>query len=239
MTVLLEAAALRSVGARDVSARPSQRRHNADPTASAHARVCREFTVRATSTSSPVVEGFASVTDTPYEMWDMYGPYTEEVSAEAFDKTLGMSPLVEFTLNHGAGGGIPMAHTRNDTLTLSIVKDTAETGLFYAATVDPTRTDVADALKAMHRGDLAESSFKFSITRGQWSPDWTTYRILEVDINRGDVSAVNFGANPYTSTGVRAVDKPAAAATPIVIAAADTARRILISDADTRHRFLV
>lgn len=236
MSVLLEAAQARSVGARDITARPSQRRHNADPSATAHARVCRAFNVRAEGEATPVVEGFASVTDTPYEMWDMFGPYTEEVSADAFDKTLAAEPLVEFTLNHGAGGGIPMAHTRNATLALSIIKDAEETGLFYAANVDPTRTDVSDALKAMHRGDLAESSFKFHITRGQWSPDWTTYRILEVDIHRGDVSAVNFGANPYTSTGVRGV-KPAVA--PVVFATDDAVRRILISEADTRLRSLV
>lgn len=235
MTVLLEAAQARSVGARDITARPSQRRHAADPTASAHARVCRSFEVRAATDAAPIVEGFASTTEQPYEMWDMFGPYTELVSADAFDKTLATAPLVEFTLNHGAGGGIPMAHTRNDTLTLSIVKDTPETGLFYAATVDPTRTDVADALKAMKRGDLAESSFKFRIVRGQWSPDWTEYHILEIDIHRGDVSAVNFGANPYTSTGVRAA-KPAA--TPVAFAADDTARRILITEADIRPRCL-
>ena len=238
MNRLIEAAQARATGARDITARPSQRRHNADPSATAHARVCRAFEVRASDeTASSIVEGFASVTDTPYEMWDMFGPYTEEVSADAFDKTLASEPLVEFTLNHGAGGGIPMAHTRNGTLKLSIIKDADETGLFYEASVDATRTDVSDAMKAMHRGDLAESSFKFSITRGQWSPDWTTYRILEVDIHRGDVSAVNFGANPYTSTGLRAGVKPAV--TPIAIAAADTARRILITEADTRLRALV
>jgi HK97 family phage prohead protease len=235
MTVLLEAAQARSVGARDITARPSQRRHAADPGASAHARVSRAFEVRAAATGAPVVEGFASVTGIPYEMYDMFGPYTELVAVDGFDKTLSTSPLVEFTLNHGAGGGIPMAHTRNDTLTLSVIKDAEETGLFYVANVDPTRTDVSDAVKAMQRGDLAESSFKFRIVRGQWSPDWTEYHILEIDIDRGDVSAVNFGANPYTSTGVRAV-KPAAS--PVAFAADDTARRILISESDTRTRFL-
>jgi len=65
--------------------------------------------------------------------------------------------------------------------------------------------------------------------RGQWSPDWTHYRILEVDIDRGDVSAVNFGANPFTSTGVRSTPTVA----PATILAADAARRVLITDADT------
>ena len=47
-------------------------------------------------------------------------------------------------------------------------------------------------------------SFAFRIVRGAWSPDYTEYRILEVDLDRGDVSAVNFGANPNTSIAARA-----------------------------------
>lgn len=237
MTILADAAAARAVGARDATARPSQRRCAMDPDAFGAPRVARRFEVRADGVSAPVVGGFASVTDTPYEMWDMFGPYTEDVAADAFDLTIAAAPLVEFTLNHGAGGGIPMAHTRNDTLALTIVKDAEEAGLWYDATVDPTRTDVADMVKAMLRGDLAESSFKFRIVRGLWSPDWTHYRILEVDIDRGDVSAVNFGANPHTSTGIRSTPSPIAA--PVAIADADTARRVLITDADTRRRVLV
>lgn len=232
-----QAAEARAVGARDVSARPSQRRHSADAESTSPARVARRFEVRAAGPKSSRVGGFASVTDTPYEMWDMFGPYTELVSSTAFDATIARSPLVEFTLNHGAGGGIPMAHTRNDTLTLSVIQGTEENGLFYEADVDLSRSDVADMVKAMERGDLAESSFKFTIVRGQWSADWTEYHIEEIDINRGDVSAVNFGANPFTSTGLRATPTPTV--TPVTINADDIARRILISDADVRRRVLV
>jgi HK97 family phage prohead protease len=237
MTILTEAAEARSIGARDVTARPSQRRHAMDPDASSAPRVARRFDVRDAGTKEPKVGGFASVTGIPYEMYDMYGPYTELVSSDAFDITIAKSPLVEFTLNHGAGGGIPMAHTRNGTLELSIVKGTDENGLYYLASVDTTRTDVADAVKAMDRGDLAESSFKFRIVRGQWSPDWTEYHIEEIDIERGDVSAVNFGANPFTSVGLRNSHSPILA--PATIVDADIARRVLISDADTRRRVLV
>jgi hypothetical protein len=69
-----------------------------------------------------------------------------------------------------------------------------------------------------------------------WSPDWMQYRIEEVDLHRGDVSAVNFGANPFASSGTRAADKPAAKLAAVSIAAEDTARRVLITDADTRRR---
>lgn len=152
-----------------------------------------------------VVGGVASTTEDPYSMWDMFGEYTEVVGRGAFGQTLLASPLVEFTINHGAGGGLPMAHTRNSTLTLSETDD----GLDYEAFVDPTRSDVADMLKAMERGDLAEASFKFRIDRGTWSPDWSTYRIEQVDLNRGDVSAVNFGANPNATSVLRVELDPA------------------------------
>lgn len=233
------AAEARAAGARDVTARPSQRRHAEWVDGTSPARVARAFDVRAaTDNAGPVVATFASVTEQPYEMYDMFGPYTEVVSLDAFDATLATGPSVEFTLNHGAGGGIPMAHTRNATLTLSAIKDGDITGLWYEAMVDQTRNDVADMLKAMQRLDLAESSFKFRIDSGQWSPDWTEYRILAVSLDRGDVSAVNFGANPHTASDMlkHAAPTTVPATTPVAIADEDTARRVLITDADTRRR---
>lgn len=230
------AAEARASGARDVTARPSQRRHAEWVDGTSPARVARAFDVRAADdTSGPVVATFASVTEQPYEMYDMFGPYTEVVSLDAFDATLAAGPSVEFTLNHGAGGGIPMAHTRNDTLTLSAIKDGDVTGLWYEAMVDATRNDVADMLKAMQRGDMAESSFKFRIDSGQWSPDWTEYRILAVSLDRGDVSAVNFGANPHTASDMLKHAAPTITP-PVAIVDEDTARRVLITDADCRRR---
>lgn len=152
-----------------------------------------------------MVGGLASVTEKPYEMYDMFGPYNEVVSLGAFDQTLAQSPLVEFTVNHGAGGGLPMASTRNGTLTLTARKDGEPTGLDYEAFVDPQRADVATMLLAIERGDLAEASFKFRIDSGIWSPDYTEFRIDAADLNRGDVSAVNYGANPAATSTLRSV----------------------------------
>jgi len=235
MITIERAAEARAVGARDVTARPSQRRHAEWVEGTSAPRIARAFDVRAASDgATAVIEGMASITERGYEMWDGFGPYTETVDLAAFDATLAASPLVEFTLNHGAGGGLPMAHTRNGTLELAAIKAGDETGLSYAASVDPARTDVADALLAMQRGDLAEASFKFRIVRGQWSPDWTEYRILEVDLHRGDVSAVNFGANPMAWSAARSTPAPVAA--PVALAPEDTARRVLILDGECRHR---
>lgn len=193
-----EAAEARAAAVRQQTDRPSHRR-SAEPSGSlAVVRAVLDVRdVRAETVNG--LEGvrllaYASVTERGYDMWDSFGPYTEVVSARAFDATLAASPLVEFTVNHGAGGGLPMAHTRNDTLDLGVDED----GLWYAPLVDPTRTDVADMLKAYERGDLVESSFKFRIDSGKWSPDYSEYRIEAVDLDRGDVSIVNFGANPHT-----------------------------------------
>jgi phage head maturation protease len=52
---------------------------------------------------------------------------------------------------------------------------------------------------AIEDGNVDEMSFAFRVTRQQWSPDYDQRDILEVDIHKGDVSVVNFGANPATS----------------------------------------
>lgn len=237
MTIDIGQAALaRANGARDMTARPQHRRHESvhgDGSMSASpARIARGFDLRDIDTLEPHVGGFASVTERAYKMWDAFGPYEEVVALDAFDKTLGAVPQVEFTLNHGKNGMPAMAHTWSGSLVLAAVHDGEETGLSYDAVVDGTRNDVSDMLKAMKRGDMREASFKFSIVRGVWSPDWSQYRIEEADLDRGDVSAVNFGASPFASSGIRQQVSIA----PVAIAAEDTARRVLITDADTRRR---
>jgi hypothetical protein len=51
----------------------------------------------------------------------------------------------------------------------------------------------------MERGDLDEMSFAFRVVRQDWAPDWSQRDIREVDLNKGDVSVVNYGANPHTA----------------------------------------
>ena len=46
-------------------------------------------------------------------------------------------------------------------------------------------------------------SFGFRVVRQEWSPDWSQRDLVEVNLDRGDVSAVNFGANPDTMVGVQ------------------------------------
>lgn len=227
MSSPIDAALLRAAGTQTPADRPRERRWSEDAGGASGVRVILDpkliRKISKDGVEGVMVGGVASTTEDPYEMYDFWGPYTEVVSRGAFGKTLASAPLVEFTLNHGAGGGLPMAHTRNGTLSLS---ETDE-GLSYDAFVDPTRTDVSNMLKALERGDLAEASFKFRIDSGVWSPDYTEYRIEAVDLNRGDVSAVNFGANPNASSSLRAQVLPVQRLEPAVITDDDCARRTL------------
>ncbi|MEU0691439.1 HK97 family phage prohead protease [Streptomyces uncialis] len=147
------------------------------------------------------VEGYASVTEAPFEMWDWLGPYSEVVRTGAFAKTLAETPQVQLLLNHG---GLAMAYTKAGTLRLS--EDA--TGLHMEADLSTRRSDVGDMLAALEEGSVDEMSFAFRVTRQQWSPDYDQRDILEVDLHRGDVSVVNFGANPATSIApaLRAAD---------------------------------
>ena len=162
-----------------------------------------QLEVRAKAGASGVstIEGYASVTEAPFEMWDWLGPYSEVVRTGAFGKTLAENPQVQLLLNHG---GLAMAYTKAGTLRLS--EDS--TGLHMSADVTASRHDVGDMLAALDEGSVDEMSFAFRVTRQQWSPDYDQRDILEVDLHRGDVSVVNFGANPATSVGasMRAAD---------------------------------
>lgn len=143
-------------------------------------------------------DGYASTVNQTYQMYDFWGPFEEKIDGGAFDKTLAADPDVAFLLNHR---GMTMARTKvSKTLELSV----DDTGLLTKAFCNPERQDVKDMALAIDDGDINQMSFAFMIVRGQWSPDYTEYTILEVDLDRGDVSAVNYGANPYTSISARA-----------------------------------
>lgn len=143
--------------------------------------------------------GYASTTEQPYEMYDMFGPYSEVISRGAFKRTLNNGPKVQLLVNHG---GLSLAQTTSGTLRLS--ED--DTGLLAEADLNPKRSDAADLIAALDDGAVDEMSFAFRVESQQWSPDYEERRINEVNLNRGDVSVVNLGANPNTSVAMRAQD---------------------------------
>jgi HK97 family phage prohead protease len=142
------------------------------------------------------VLGYASTVDQSYKMWDVFGEYEEEVAGDAFDRTLAASPDVAFLLNHR---GMTMARTTNGSLELSV----DALGLRSQAWLNPERRDVQDLVSAIRDGLVDEMSFAFMIDDAEWNDDFTRFRIQQVNLDRGDVSAVNYGANPHTSITAR------------------------------------
>lgn len=141
--------------------------------------------------------GFACATELVYEMADWLGPYGEVVRTGAFTKTLAEGCDVCFLVNHE---GMTLARTKSGTLRL----DERDEGLHADADLDLSSPQVMSIRSAMERGDMDEMSFAFRVTRQQWSPDYDQRDILEVNLDKGDVSLVNYGANPFTSAALRA-----------------------------------
>ncbi|MCH0555809.1 HK97 family phage prohead protease [Streptomyces sp. MUM 16J] len=136
--------------------------------------------------------GYATVYDVGYEMEDWLGPFTEVMRAGAASKTISEGADVPFLINHS---GLTLARTKSGTLKLA----DDSTGLHTEAGLDPRNNAVQDLQSAMERGDIDEMSLAFWIVRQQWSPDYDQRDILEINLNKGDVSVVNYGANPNTA----------------------------------------
>ena len=154
--------------------------------------------------------GYASVTDYQYPVYGgpPYG-WNETISRGAFKKTLAEDADVNFLINHD---GMSLARTKSGTLTL--LED--KVGLRALADLDPDNPDVVRLRSAIKRGDVDEMSFGFRVTRDEWFDDegrasndmvGTERRITEVNLNKGDVSAVNYGANDATSGSFRDIDR--------------------------------
>ena len=134
-------------------------------------------------------------------MWDAFGEYHERVAVGAGRKTIASQPDVAFLVNHG---GVTMARTTNGSLELEERRE----GGWHDAWLNPKRQDVSDLVAAIEDGDLDQMSFAFMIPDGfgQWSEEFTEFEIRAYDLNRGDVSAVNYGASPYTDISARSAE---------------------------------
>lgn len=202
MTTREEAALLRRQAVVTRATQPGQRRcaENVSAPERIVARAAIELRAKADSAALEF-DGYASVYERGYEMWDMFGPYEEIVTAGAGEVSLKRSDLdVPLVLQHQQLRRI--ARTTNGTLFLS--ED--DTGLrSLAPELDQADQDVAYIAPKLRSGLIDEMSFAFRITEGVWSPDFTQYRINSYDIHRGDVAIVGYGANPFTTGSLRAV----------------------------------
>lgn len=146
----------------------------------------RTAEIRAHESQQMVVEGYASVFDSVYNIG-----FDETVDRGAFDNVL--DDDVRFFFDHG---GTPLARTKNGTLQLSV----DETGLHYRAELNDT-TAGRDLFAAIQRGDVSESSFAFIIEKEQ--RDAAGVRHIEKVGRLLDCSAVSYPASPATSVESR------------------------------------
>jgi HK97 family phage prohead protease len=142
--------------------------------------------------------GYFTAYNQPYPMWDDFGAYHELTARGSGAATLARKPDLGFLINHT---GVTMARTKTGTLLLR--ED--DHGGYHDAWMNLERGDVRDLKAAIEDGDIDEMSFAFYIPDGAglWSDDFTTFEIRSYDLERGDVSAVNYGANPYTDIAAR------------------------------------
>ncbi|TFE42495.1 phage prohead protease [Streptomyces sp. ICN441] len=194
---LADAAAARAQQVRQRADRPSQRRSAQQPGGRASVRASlSDVQVREQDGGGTVeFRGHASVYEQAYEMWDMFGPYTEIVSEAAGADSLARADLdVPLVLGHDQLRRL----ARTTTGTLFLTEDAR--GLHvHAPNLDLADYDVAYIAPKLRAGLIDEMSFAFRIESGQWSPDYSEYRITRYDIHRGDVAIVGYGANPHTA----------------------------------------
>ena len=141
-------------------------------------------------------EGYGSVFNEAFPMWDNWGEqYREVVMPGAFKRSLATPGLyVPFLIGHN-DRSIPLAQTCNGTMHLS--EDSH--GLHVLAQMDGRRTDVQNLAYAVERGDMDQMSIGF-VTMGQeWSPDFEQRSMLDLELDGGDVSSVAIAASRATA----------------------------------------
>lgn len=157
--------------------------------------------LREESSGELVFEGYAAVFNSPYEVFGgpEEGGWTEVVDPAAFNRTLKGKPDVPLNVDHA---GTPLARTTSGTMKLSA----DDHGLKVRASLDPRSPRVQEIAVAMERRDLTEMSFAFWTVKQMFDEEESLRRLMEVNIDRGDVSIVTYGANPATTAEINAAD---------------------------------
>jgi HK97 family phage prohead protease len=162
----------------------------------------RKIETRSNDDGTVGLSGYATVYDTPYDVGGAYG-WSEVIAAGACAKSVDEKDDVRCLLNHD---GIPMGRTKPGTMTLT----SDDVGLYFEVpSLDLNSPYVASVASALARCDLDECSFAFIALRDDWSPDYLTRTIREVQLF--DVSVVTYPANPATVVGLRSQPQIAAA----------------------------
>ena len=147
-------------------------------------------------------EGVASVVDTPYEVRDQWGTFTETIKRGAFNKTIkdGRADVALF-VNHDTRA-LPLATRLDGSLTISASPD-----LSVRAMLNPLRPSVQEVQHAVTDGQARQMSIGFSVpkARDQWNDDFTERVVSEVNLS--ETSIVWRGASPTTVGAIRSLDE--------------------------------
>lgn len=188
------------------AAAPGVRGARVVPTAAKHAQLRAKMDTR-NGQQMYHTEGFFTRYNMSYPMWDVHGEYDEVIAKGACRKTIASDPDVAFLVNHR---GVTMArtHTKSRIRDRTLILEERDEGGWHEAWLNPERQDVRDIVVAIQDGDVDQMSFAFMIPDGGglWSEDFTTYEIRRLDMDRGDVSAVNYGASPHTDISARTAE---------------------------------
>lgn len=161
----------------------------------------RDFEVREEADSPPVIVGYAAVFN---QRSKNLGGFVEEIAPGAFRRTLESNPDVRAAVQHEQGL-MTIGRTRNGTLQM----EEDEHGL--RVRIRPPDTQPGrDALTLVRGGFIDQMSFQFRVPKG--GDDWKRTadgtplrRLLDVDLDGGDVAIVTGPAYPQTSAEVRAM----------------------------------
>ena len=151
----------------------------------------RDVEARQAADGTMRLAGYAAVFDDP----SVPLPFVERIAPGAFRKTLSETPDVRLLINHE---GLPLARTKNGTLTLT--EDSR--GLYMDAEIADT-TEGRDLYKLVERGDVDQMSFAFRVIRQKWSEDRSMRTLIELSLADGDVSIVTYPAYPTTTVEAR------------------------------------
>lgn len=148
------------------------------------------------------------------------GPFNERIHRSAFDATLKAKPDVVLRTEHR---NLPMARTTAGNLRLT----TDSKGLLVDADLDRRDPDVRALEVKMENRNLTQMSYVFRAIRDKWSPDYDERELLEVSLDKGDVSVVTYGANAATAARMGSLAEVAEALAGLDMAEALTEARSL------------
>lgn len=155
-------------------------------------RPIAKLELRTDDEGRPMLEGYATVYDYPYEV----GGFTEVIARGAGAKTA-KDGDIRLLVNHD---GVPLARSKGGQGTLRLESD--DIGLRVSASLDPSNPTAAEVISALQRGDMDQMSFAFRAIDQDWDGDTRTIR----EFKGYDVSVVTYPANPATVVKLRSDD---------------------------------